>query len=152
MERFFYTFGATTLLIIIMFPLAKVVNFLVTAWAMILVWATSGELLFLLPDWVASETNFIVSTALIQLISVYYIVSIPLYVIVYIYHKKSEFLFWKVVFFFPYLTVAAIVLLIGGETDFDTYWGAFCLVLAAFVSYFRFRTSWLPKLSAKTAD
>lgn len=149
MERFFYTFGATGLLTVIMFPMAKIVNFAVTAWTLFLIWLSSGELLFSLPNWVSSELNFLISTSLIQLISVYYIVSIPLYCVVYVYHKRANRMNWHVVFFLPYSLVAIIVFFVGGETLYDRVWGAVCLLLAACASFYRFRRNWLPKLSGE---
>jgi hypothetical protein len=146
MERFIYTFGATGLLTIVMFPLANIVNFVVTTWSLFLIWLSSGELLFSLPRWVSSELNFLISTSLIQLISVYYIVSIPLYCIVYVYHKKANIINWHVVFFLPYSLIAMIVFFVGGDTLYDRVWGAVCLLLAACASFYRFRRYWLPKL------
>ena len=150
MERFFYTFGATGFLILIMWPLAKIVKFATTIWALFLIWLTSGELLYALPTWVSSETNFLISTALIQLISVYYIVSIPLYVIVYIYFKKADQINWKVIFFVPYFCVAALILTLMESDNFERLWSATCLVLSASVAYYRFKTHWLKKLTAKS--
>ena len=149
MERFFFTFGATGLLLLIMWPLAKIVKFVVTVWTLFLVWLTSGELLFALPNWVSSETNFLISTALIQLISVYYTVSIPLYVIVYIYFKKSEAINWKVIFFLPYLCVAMLILIFMESNNFERIWSATCLILSASLAYYRFKTHWLNQLMAK---
>lgn len=148
MEKFFYTFGATGFLTIIMFPLAAAVNFIVTLWTAFLIWLSSGSLLFALPNWVSSETNFIISTAIIQFISIYYIVSIPLYVVVYIYCKKADLMNWGIIFFLPYSMVALLVLLFGGDDFLEKVWGAFCLLAAALVSYFRFKSSWLPKLTS----
>ena len=150
MERFFYTFGAAGFLILIMWPLAKIVKFATTIWALFLIWLTSGELLYALPTWVSSETNFLISTALIQLISVYYIVSIPLYVIVYIYFKKADQINWKVIFFVPYICVAALILLLMESDNFERLWSATCLVLSASVAYYRFKTHWLKKLTTKS--
>lgn len=146
MEKFFYTFGATGFLTIIMFPLATAVNFAVTMWAIFLIWVSSGNFLFILPEWIGSELNFIISTALIQFISVYYIVSIPLYIIVYIYFKKADMMSWRIVFFLPYSIVALTIFIFGGDNFFEKFWGSSCLLAAASISYLRFKTNWLPKL------
>ena len=147
MEKFFYTFGATGFLTIIMFPLAVAVKFVVTLWAVFLIWLSSGSILIALPKWISSELNFIISTALIQFISVYYIISIPLYVVVYIYYKKTDMMNWRIVFFVPYSIIALAVFLLSDENLFERLWGSSCLLIAASISYFRFKRSWMPKLT-----
>lgn len=149
MEKFFYTFGATGFLTLVLFPLAVAVKFIVTLWANFLIWLTSGSLLFAFPSWISGELNFIISTAIIQFISIYYIVSVPLYVVVYIYFKKADSLNWRVVFFLPYSTVAIATFHFGGDDFLERFWGAFCLLAAASVSYFRFKRIWLPNLRKK---
>ena len=47
---------------------------------------------------------------------------------------------WKVIFFFPYICVTALILLLIQSNNFERLWAATCLVLSASVAYGRFKT------------